>query len=239
MPTALPPLALEEITLAGEDPFAALNAMLNKHNSEQVGAAGHVPLWVFARDGSGKVQGGVRGQTYWSWCTIDVLAVAQPYRRQSIGSRLLARAEEIARSRGCVGIRLDTTSFQAPDFYRRHGYIEFDSVEILNRSRPGNGKQIMNPNEMFVLSMAAWLKDRANYARRSNCTAKLFRPMQIILTPGAFWRTVQSKAECRRRKHTFDGQLRFCPRIQSAPNCLGIALAQNRQAGREKSGRGP
>ena len=94
--------------------------MLREYNAGQVGPANHVPLWFFAAS-SGKVQGGVRGQTYWSWCAIDVLTVAEPYRRQGIGSRLLARVEEIARARGCVGIRLDTTSFQAPDFYRRHG----------------------------------------------------------------------------------------------------------------------
>ena len=78
MPIALPPLALEEITQSAEDPFAALNAMLREYNVGQVGPANHVPLWVFARDASGKVQGGVRGQTYWSWCAIDMLTVAQP-----------------------------------------------------------------------------------------------------------------------------------------------------------------
>lgn len=129
MPIARPPLALEEITQSAEDPFAALNAMLREYNTGQVGPPNHVPLWLFARDDLGKVQGGVRGQTYWCWCTIDVLTVAQPYRRQGIGSRLLARVEEIARARGCVGIRLDTTIFQAPDFYRRHEYIEFGRIE--------------------------------------------------------------------------------------------------------------
>ncbi|TAJ39918.1 MAG: GNAT family N-acetyltransferase, partial [Reyranella sp.] len=87
------------------------------------------PLWLLARDNAGKVQGGVLGQTYWSWCVIDVLAVAEPYRRQGIGSRLLAKAEEIARGRGCIGVRLDTVSFQAPDFYRRHGYTEFGRLD--------------------------------------------------------------------------------------------------------------
>jgi ribosomal protein S18 acetylase RimI-like enzyme len=129
MPSILPELLLDEVTQPAEDPFAVLNAMLNEHNIEQVGPANHVPLWLFARDPAGKVQGGVRGQTYWSWCTIDVLSVAKPYRRQGIGSRLLAKAEEIARARGCVGIRLDTTSFQAPEFYHRHGYTEFGRIE--------------------------------------------------------------------------------------------------------------
>jgi GNAT superfamily N-acetyltransferase len=129
MPTILAPLLLEEVTQPAQDPFAALNAVLREYNIEHVGPANHIPLWLFARDPTGEVQGGLRGETYWSWCTIDVLAVAKPYRRQGIGSRLLTKAEEIARARGCVGIRLDTTSFQAPDFYHRHGYAEFGRIE--------------------------------------------------------------------------------------------------------------
>lgn len=129
MPSVPAPLLLEEVTHPAQDPFAALNAVLREYNIEQAGPANHIPLWLFARDPAGTVHGGLRGETYWSWCTIDVLAVAKPYRRQGIGSRLLTMAEEIARARGCVGIRLDTTSFQAPDFYHRHGYTEFGRIE--------------------------------------------------------------------------------------------------------------
>ena len=82
MPTILAPLLLEEVTQQAQDPFAALNAVLREYNIEQVGLANQIPLWLFARDPAGEVQGGLRGETYWSWCTIDVLAVAQPYRRQ-------------------------------------------------------------------------------------------------------------------------------------------------------------
>jgi ribosomal protein S18 acetylase RimI-like enzyme len=129
MSTDLPPLSLDEVTQTDEDPFAALNALLNEYNTRQAGLVKHVPLWLFARDAAGKVHGGLRGQTYWSWCSIDVLAVAEPYRGRGIGSRLLAKAEEIARARGCLGVRLDTVSFQAPDFYRRHGYTEFGRID--------------------------------------------------------------------------------------------------------------
>jgi GNAT superfamily N-acetyltransferase len=103
--------------------------MLDDFNVAHAEPAKHVPLWLFARDAAGNVQGGLRGQTYWSWCTIALLAVAKPYRRQGIGSLLLAKAERIAQTRGCVGIRLNTTSFQAPNFYRRHGYSEFGRIE--------------------------------------------------------------------------------------------------------------
>ena len=129
MPSDLPPLSLDEVTQPAQDPFVALNAILNDYNSAVIGPAEHVPLWLFARDSAGKVHGGVRGQTYWSWCSIDVLTVAEPYRGRGIGSRLLTKAEEIARARGCVGIRLDTASFQAPDFYLRRGYAEFGRID--------------------------------------------------------------------------------------------------------------
>lgn len=112
MSDALPALVIDEVTQSGRDPFAALNGLLNEYNVEHVGSSNHVPLWIFARDPAGNVHGGVRGQTYWGWCAIDVLAVAKPYRRQGIGSRLLAKAEEVARLRRCCGIRLRRGAFR-------------------------------------------------------------------------------------------------------------------------------
>lgn len=122
-------LTLDEVSQANEDPFAALNGLLNDYNAAQGAPWAYKPLWLFARDGTGQVQGGIRGGTSWSWCTIDVLAVAEAWRGKGIGSRLLGRAEAIARQRGCIGIRLDTISFQAPGFYRRLGYAECGRIE--------------------------------------------------------------------------------------------------------------
>lgn len=126
---SLPQLILEDVSQAAEDPFAALNGILSRFNEGTVGPANHVPLWLFARDAAGRVQGGLRGRTYWGWCTVDVLAIAEPYRRQGIGSGLLRKAESVARERGCVGILLDTVDFQAPEFYRRQGYVEFGRID--------------------------------------------------------------------------------------------------------------
>jgi hypothetical protein len=38
-------------------------------------------------------------------------------------------AEDLAREKNCVGIWLDTFDFQAPDFYRKHGFSEFGQLQ--------------------------------------------------------------------------------------------------------------
>lgn len=38
---------------------------------------------------------------------------------------LTVRAEDVARRRGCRQLLVSSFTFQAPDFYRRHGYTEF------------------------------------------------------------------------------------------------------------------
>lgn len=129
MPAQRSEVVLEDVSQAAEDPFAALNGILSSFNEGHVGPANYVPLWLFARDSNGSVQGGLRGRTYWGWCAVDVLAVAEPFRRQGIGSKLLSKAEATARERGCIGVQLDTVDFQAPEFYRRKGYVEFGRID--------------------------------------------------------------------------------------------------------------
>jgi ribosomal protein S18 acetylase RimI-like enzyme len=41
----------------------------------------------------------------------------------------MAMAEDLARERGCVGVWLDTFDFQAPEFYRKHGYEQFGRLD--------------------------------------------------------------------------------------------------------------
>jgi GNAT superfamily N-acetyltransferase len=72
--------------------------------------------------------GGLTGYTHWQWLFVERLWVQDAVRRKGVGAQLLAKAEQIARDRGCVGSWLDTFSFQARDFYRRRGYEEFGSL---------------------------------------------------------------------------------------------------------------
>jgi len=49
-------------------------------------------------------------------------------RGRGYGHRLLTLAEEEGRKRGAEHAYLDTFSFQAPDFYKQHGYHVFGEL---------------------------------------------------------------------------------------------------------------
>jgi GNAT superfamily N-acetyltransferase len=98
------------------------------------------PLAVLLRDAAGAVVGGLWGRTGWSWLYIENLAVPPALRGQGHGAALLRMAEAEARARGCIGVRLDTYSFQARPFYERRGYA---LVGVLKDCPPGQTRYSM------------------------------------------------------------------------------------------------
>ncbi len=82
----------------------------------------HQRMSILLRDANDLVIGGALGGTYWGWLYIDWLWVDEPARRSGYGSALLAAAEREAVERGCRYVHLNTHSFQAVEFYERHGY---------------------------------------------------------------------------------------------------------------------
>lgn len=122
-------LTIDDICRADENPFEILGRYLRDYNETFTPDGGSLPLWLFARDENGRVLGGVDGRSSWGWCYIDRLAISPQMRGRGIGSRLLAEVEAIARRRGCVGVRLTTTSFQAAPFYEKQGYREYGRLD--------------------------------------------------------------------------------------------------------------
>lgn len=84
---------------------------------------------VLKRDEQGDIIGGLQANRYWDWMFIDLLWVADGWRGQGIGSALLAAAEDKARLWPCNGIYLFSNSWQAPAFYRKHGYEQFGVLD--------------------------------------------------------------------------------------------------------------
>lgn len=109
--------------------LAELEEQINEFNFATTGLRDGRSLAVFLRDASGALRAGLAGHTWGGCAEIRFLWVREAERHSGLGSRLLRAAEHEALARGCVQIVLSTHSFQAPDFYRRHGYRECGRAE--------------------------------------------------------------------------------------------------------------
>lgn len=81
-------------------------------------------LSVRAVDDDGELVGGLTAWTWGGLLGIEMLWVREDSRRSGWGGRLLQAAEEEARRRGCDRGCVSSFTFQAPNFYQRHGYRE-------------------------------------------------------------------------------------------------------------------
>ena len=117
--------------------IAFVNNALQKFNDEKVGPDNHELLNIVEYNNSGNIIAGILGGTYWGWMHIDILWVDENHRKQGLGSQLLNAAESEAIKRGCHSVHVDTMSWQAPDFYKKHGY---ETISELNDIPSGNKK---------------------------------------------------------------------------------------------------
>jgi ribosomal protein S18 acetylase RimI-like enzyme len=114
-----------ELTLEPNPPLDAVELIrhaLREFNRQQVGYRDDTSFAVMLRDGQHQLKGGVLCFTLWQLLTIDWLWLDETVRGQGFGSRLLLLAEEEGRKRGCLQSFVETLSFQAPEFYQKHGY---------------------------------------------------------------------------------------------------------------------
>jgi GNAT superfamily N-acetyltransferase len=87
------------------------------------------PLAVLIKDPQFETLGGLWGRTAYDWLFIELLFVPEAMRGRSEGSKIVRKAEQIARERGCVGAWVDTFSFQSRPFYERLGYSLFGQID--------------------------------------------------------------------------------------------------------------
>lgn len=105
---------------------------MHEFNLAQLGETliyNYFKVLVIAKAHDGSVVGGIHGDMGWDWLHIDTLWVDEKYRGQRIGSDLLEQDEEAAISKGFHVSHLETTEFQAVDFYLKDGYEVFGTLE--------------------------------------------------------------------------------------------------------------
>ena len=98
-------------------------------NDQQSGIFPSKELHLFAYAPDQQIIGGLFGDISWGWLHVDILWVDDVYRLSGIGTSLMDRAETEARAMGVQQAYLETTDFQAFDFYKKRGYQVFAQLE--------------------------------------------------------------------------------------------------------------
>ncbi|CAH3835764.1 Acetyltransferase, partial [Serratia marcescens] len=115
---------------------------LDRFNDQQIGYGDRLPLAVVVKDpDSGDVLGGITGRSSLGLLFLDLFYLPEALRGTGLGSELLRRFEQEGRRRGCLSAVLYTISFQAPDFYQRHGWQRMGEVPCLP---PGTSRIFMS-----------------------------------------------------------------------------------------------
>ncbi len=112
-----------------EASVAELRQQLVLHNMDSTGYGEYRPLSCFLRGAGGDLQAGIDGFSWGGYAMIEWLWVAPTLRRAGLGSQLVHAVETEVRARGCRVVRVNTHTFQAPDFYRKLGYEQIGYAE--------------------------------------------------------------------------------------------------------------
>jgi GNAT superfamily N-acetyltransferase len=102
-----------------------LSDELDRHNFAATGHSDARELTVQVRDPAGELAAGLSGWTWGTAAGIGMVWVREDQRGTGVGARLMEAAEVEAVARGCRQMTVSSFTFQAPDFYRRQGYVEF------------------------------------------------------------------------------------------------------------------
>ena len=108
---------------------ATLRTKLVAYTDERAGPSETRDFALLVRDEDGAIQGGMWGHSGRFWLYIDLFGLPPDLRRAGLGTKLLGMAEAEARARGCIGLYLDTFSFQARPFYEKHGLSVFGQID--------------------------------------------------------------------------------------------------------------
>jgi GNAT superfamily N-acetyltransferase len=112
-----------------ESAWGIIGKGVGTYNKQQVGDNRFQRLCFVLQGPDKKIVGGVMAETYWEWLHIDLLWVKDELRGRGYGHLLLEAVEQEARQRGAKNAYLDTFSFQAPRFYKQHGYQIFGELQ--------------------------------------------------------------------------------------------------------------
>jgi len=120
---------IEVVAVPGDTERDAILAPLVAFNDAAVGPTERHPIAIVIRADHGAIVAGLWGVASYRWLFVQYLVVPASMRGHGHGSALMLAAESEARRLDCVGLWLDTFSFQARGFYEKLGYRCFGQID--------------------------------------------------------------------------------------------------------------
>jgi GNAT superfamily N-acetyltransferase len=105
---------------------------IDKYNNSQVPFLHDksIELNFCIKDKQDEILAGINALLYgWKILYVGVLFIDEKHRLEGLGSQLLKHVEFEAKKLGAKLVHLDTFSFQARDFYLKHGYEIFGVLD--------------------------------------------------------------------------------------------------------------
>lgn len=97
-----------------------------KNTEEKPTKTSYCNFGVYDND---KLIGGAVGYIAWKWYFLDELWIEEVYRKNGIGTKLIKKIEKYAKENNSLGVRMETWSFQAREFYEKMGYEIYATFE--------------------------------------------------------------------------------------------------------------
>ena len=120
---------IDRISTPGDAELEAILAPLAAHNDAAAGPTERHKVALVLRGDAGTAIGGLWAEASYRWLFVKYLALPPEARGKGQGRALMLAAEDEARRLGCVGIWLDTFSFQARGFYEKLGFAHFGTID--------------------------------------------------------------------------------------------------------------
>ena len=113
---------------ASEEDKRVVRERVDLYNIARTGLDEYHEVSIFLRGDLGEIRGGLLGLVWGGWLHVQYLWVEEALRGSGQGRALLEAAEAFARERGCTHAHVESHSFQAPEFYEKHGYERFGEI---------------------------------------------------------------------------------------------------------------
>lgn len=118
-----------KIVSVDQPEWGVIGGGISEYNEKEGGESNSQLLCYVLQTPDQEVVGGVIGETHWDWLYVNLMWIREDLRGRGFGQQLLTFAEDEARQRGAKNAYLDTFSFQAPGFYKKHGYRVFGELK--------------------------------------------------------------------------------------------------------------